>query len=993
MKPIRSIIIFVAVLSCLFSYGQDNTIALPLKKFTSEEGLSSSVARKIVEDTYGFIWIATQDGLNRFDGKSFIHFTKNSPQPIAGNDVSSIIIDTINNYIWAATALGGLDAIDLQTLHVKKSFQFSNENRDNINDWVLSMIQVNNEIWLGTNNGLFIYDITKNKLAKKLSLPGNMNKEKNARYEDLIRVRSSSVTALINRSTIVEYDLDNKTIIATHEFSNNGDRSALQVNDIAAFEQNKILVSTNSGIKILSLNGSSFSEVFTLPFTGLSAITHALADKNGNIWLSTAKGLFRSGKADQSLRPILSSAKMENHDWESTISDIFFDKASNLWLSTPHGILVTTIVSGPFGSFHTLNNGTLKIGRCFHVLSTGHSTNYISTENGLVICNDAFTKGTRIDSSVLYYSTINVKNTILAFTAAGIKQVGGEKTFLPLSFFPELKPLAGEKIGSWLRLNDELILLASYVDKGIWKWDLKQKKVEYIETDQGNGLKTDQVNSLYLENNKDVLVVSLSKISRYDPYKHRLSEISITNKPVDCIFYDIIKQGSYYFVATYGDGVLVYDKNFAFARQLKTQDGLPNNNIYNFYSFNDSTILASTNFGAALINTRNFTIRPFFATDGLSSNNLEYNFHPVYNDNRTFLPSNDGITLVQPAFLSTTRTIPRIFFNNILIRTGKGLHDTTNLELSRIRIPDNFLQVTVKFTGLHFPDPGRLRYMYKIPELNNNWIDAGNKSDLELMGISPGTYHLQVQAFNEDGIGSEVKELTLVFLPKWYQTWWFKLLVVLAIITCGYLLYRMRIEQFKKEKRIRSKLASDLHDDLGSTMNSVKVYANLAMMENQPAKYLPLIKDGTQEAITGIRDIIWVLDDRKDSMEDLLARINAFASPLCNANNIKYKQELADNARDHKLEQEERRNLYMMMKEAVNNTIKYSGCSNLLIDISASKGKPVIQIKDDGKGFDTATQSEGNGLKNIQRRAKEIRYIATINSSAGNGTTVLFQKI
>jgi signal transduction histidine kinase len=128
-------------------------------------------------------------------------------------------------------------------------------------------------------------------------------------------------------------------------------------------------------------------------------------------------------------------------------------------------------------------------------------------------------------------------------------------------------------------------------------------------------------------------------------------------------------------------------------------------------------------------------------------------------------------------------------------------------------------------------------------------------------------------------------------------------------------------------------------------------------------------------------------------MEQLLSRISLFASPLCEANHIQYKQELSDHVRDHKLKQEERRNLYMMLKEAINNAIKYSQAQTISIEVSVKKGNPVIQIKDDGKGFDPAKTTEGNGLKNMRRRAREIKYHFRIESSPGSGTTLRFEKI
>ena len=135
-----------------------------------------------------------------------------------------------------------------------------------------------------------------------------------------------------------------------------------------------------------------------------------------------------------------------------------------------------------------------------------------------------------------------------------------------------------------------------------------------------------------------------------------------------------------------------------------------------------------------------------------------------------------------------------------------------------------------------------------------------------------------MQAFNEDGLASEIKEIQLVFLPKWYQTTWFKILLIVLVAGIVYALYKIRINQLKKEKEIRTHLASDLHDDLGSTLNSVKVYANMAMLEKENNKYLEKIKESTQEAISGVRDIIWILDDKKDSMDHLVTRISLLLS-------------------------------------------------------------------------------------------------------------------
>jgi signal transduction histidine kinase len=252
---------------------------------------------------------------------------------------------------------------------------------------------------------------------------------------------------------------------------------------------------------------------------------------------------------------------------------------------------------------------------------------------------------------------------------------------------------------------------------------------------------------------------------------------------------------------------------------------------------------------------------------------------------------------------------------------------------------------------------------------------------------------LKIKAINENGTESDPIELNLIFLPKWYQTWWFKSLMALLLMAIIYTLYRVRIRQLKKEEKIRRQLASDLHDDLGSTLNSVKVYANLALMEKQNTTHLQKIKESTQEAISGVRDMIWILDDKKDSPADLLGRIKQFAEPLCLVNHISFTAVTDPSASGYQLGKEEKRYLYMILKESVNNSIKYADCSHITVQVSIPHNKLSALIMDDGKGFDLQNVKEGNGLRNIRDRAREIHYEVTIDTSPGQGTRIFLQKI
>ncbi|HKH61936.1 MAG TPA: histidine kinase [Flavitalea sp.] len=188
-------------------------------------------------------------------------------------------------------------------------------------------------------------------------------------------------------------------------------------------------------------------------------------------------------------------------------------------------------------------------------------------------------------------------------------------------------------------------------------------------------------------------------------------------------------------------------------------------------------------------------------------------------------------------------------------------------------------------------------------------------------------------------------------------------------------------KQKNKTQKLRTKIASDLHDELGSILNSVNIYTDLALIKGE-AKYLQKIKESTQEAIGGVRNIIWQLDDKDTSFSNLVSRINSFASFLCQSKQIEFKVEIGKEALLYELHEEEKRNLYMIVKEAINNSIKYANANEIALRINVEKGKPLIVISDDGKGYDSCI-TPGNGIKNMKIRGACIRYQLSIHSFPG----------
>lgn len=219
-----------------------------------------------------------------------------------------------------------------------------------------------------------------------------------------------------------------------------------------------------------------------------------------------------------------------------------------------------------------------------------------------------------------------------------------------------------------------------------------------------------------------------------------------------------------------------------------------------------------------------------------------------------------------------------------------------------------------------------------------------------------------------------------------------------------YAIYRYRINELVKRQAIRNKIAQDLHDNVGSTLSSISVYGQVARIYQQQQKEgdlsstLEKISVTSSEMISELNDTVWAINPRNDNMEIILQRMESFAKPLLAAQNIHFKMRYDQHLTALNLEMEKRKNFYAIFKETVNNVIKYSECKILTADIAQKGSRIILKMQDDGKGFDLSKTSEGykssdvfgggNGLKNMQNRAKEMKGILKMYSEPGKGTSV-----
>jgi signal transduction histidine kinase len=213
--------------------------------------------------------------------------------------------------------------------------------------------------------------------------------------------------------------------------------------------------------------------------------------------------------------------------------------------------------------------------------------------------------------------------------------------------------------------------------------------------------------------------------------------------------------------------------------------------------------------------------------------------------------------------------------------------------------------------------------------------------------------------------------------------------IVLLIILSIFILNNFRVRNKLRLQNIRNKIASDLHDDIGSTLNSISVYSEVAKQKSPSVvQELEQIGEASRKIIDAMSDIVWMISSKNDSFENIILRMRSLGYNLLKAKNIEHTFRVDEDMGSMKLSMEERRNFFLIFKEAVNNLVKYSDATRASINLSHEKELIKLSVRDNGKGFDVKQFSTGNGLFNMRSRAQEMNAELKIESEPGKGTTI-----
>ncbi len=448
-------------------------------------------------------------------------------------------------------------------------------------------------------------------------------------------------------------------------------------------------------------------------------------------------------------------------------------------------------------------------------------------------------------------------------------------------------------------------------------------------------------------------------------------------------------------VGTFGGGLVHIFPKTGEAINFNTADGLPNNIIADILPWKEDYLWISTFNGLTCFNKKNKTFVNFYEEDGLSHNEFNRSSAFIDSKGRYYFGGMNGVNAFYPEAVMKPQTKPLpllltafSFYDekkDTLVEQFGGLQNLQDVTLNPYISWFQF-----NYALPDFLNPRLNQFQTWLENFEKGWTYQGTTPFIRYNRLPAGKYILHIKAADSKGFWSE-KELTIRINVQqvFYKTWWFILLCCLAVGAGAYGILRYRYQQRLALERMRTRIASDLHDEVGSSLSHLNFLVGSFDVENSPettAKAIEKSKELMRKTASNIRDVVWAIDARRDKTGDLLDRMEDFAFDMFGVKNISHHFSIEGINREAPMNPFVRQNIYLIFKEAVNNIAKHSNATEVHISL-AQKGEQLeLTVADNGHSVN-GSKVKGQGLENMELRAKRIGGAVAIENN-GEGWTV-----
>jgi signal transduction histidine kinase len=392
-------------------------------------------------------------------------------------------------------------------------------------------------------------------------------------------------------------------------------------------------------------------------------------------------------------------------------------------------------------------------------------------------------------------------------------------------------------------------------------------------------------------------------------------------------------------------------------------------------------------------------------SDGLPSLECSGGYQPSAwrdHEGRLWFTTAKGATWIQPAELKPNLMPPPVVIEDVLV-DGRSQNLAGDLPGSILKILPGKHQVEFRFTGLSLASPDRVQFRYRLSGVDADWVLAGTRRSAQYSVLPPGDYNFRVIACNSDGKWNDVgSRLKVRILPHFYETWWFRTLVVVLVLgtvagivrqTATRRLHKKMEELERKQmvERERARIAKDIHDDLGASLTLIAVLGDLAKKE-RVGERIEKMSSTAREAVKSLDEIVWAVNPRNDTLAHLIDYTGQFATDYLRDAGIRCLLDVPEHTPVREVPANVRHNVFLVVKEALQNIVKHAHATEVWLRIITSEQSLRIQVEDNGCGFDRAPQDAwADGLRNMRQRLVEIGGECKIESHVGSGTSIIVE--
>lgn len=1021
-----------------------------------EDGLSQSTVFASLQDRIGFMWFGTPSGLNKYDGYKFTVYVNDPTDSasIAGEVIVSLYEDR-GGTLWVGSIEGNINKFNRKTdsfssINISSLMNENLDTESDYYDYPLSFSRNHNttitsiveddegNIWLSTwGNGILVIDKNFKKVAHFYKNYSQSSSLTTNRITKLVRDADNSIwIATFGGGLSRCFKENDRYVFKDYSSSSSGTNSLSDNKLITLFidsQQNLWIGTFYGGLNLLTRDQKSespdkasfirFESDKNSNSISNNTVMAICEDDNKHIWIGTfGSGLDRYNPDSKLFLNFTHNPINQNSLADNDVLSLSFERSGIIWAGSHLGAGLTKIQKSR-AKFNILshqpeNPNSLSDNVVWSVYEDFNNILWVGTYRG------GLNKIDRLNNQIKYFQYDSGKKNSLS--SNHIRAINEDKfgnlwigtynkglNILEKSSSIIKRINSNEKTAGTISSNQVQTILIDNDEYWIGTFGgglnyLKTSVNPFNQNLKFNHYKNDPSDTTSISDNRVYTLLKDSKgnlwvgtfgggLNKMDlndgkflrfNYNY-LDNESLSDDKVLCILED---SDGFIWVGTFGGGLNKLDPVSGKFNRINQRQGLTSSVIYGILEDESKNLWLSTDNGIYNINYKSKNITRYDMLDGVQSN--EFNGGSYFKSIRgeLFFGGINGLNYFFPDSIKSTTFLPPVVITSISIQNElvKGVPEEILLDYNR-----NF--ISFEFASLDFNNPKQNSYSYILEGFDKNWQSTSSERRIaNYTNLPPGSYNFKVKGSNSDGIWSnEEAKIAITIYPPIWQRWWFILFLVLSIGLIIYYISTLRIKNLLAIEKLKTKLAADLHDNIGSGLTEISILSELASFkdenkESDSKKELKIISDLSRQLIDNMSDIVWVVNPQRDSLHDLIIRLKNSYGETLNSLGISFRVSNLEKLKDIKLPLDFKQNLYLILKEAINNAIKHSKCSVITLDTNARKDFIEISITDDGIGIDENNILYGNGMKNIKQRAESIGGRVKWKSSPNQGTSLRF---